>query len=534
MEKRILIALALSFAVLFAFQLFNPPVPPAPVPETPASLEPDSTPSIPAPEAAPAPAPAPAPTDIQEEKARDVSVSTPLLTASVANMGGALKSLRLTEYTDAEGRPLELINGNIATKVGWPLAIISGDAAVDKILADGLYRMEPQGMYGLKMELAAQGIHASKEISFDPDKYVATITTSLSRNGTPVPHSVAWQGGFGDQSIQPPDPTQLSVVYGDAAAGYTRIGLPDIEEPQEVSAPVAGVEDRYFLAAFVADQSRPARVSKSEFSLPDGTAASALYLGIPSSGLLTMYIGPKHEASLAAADARLTDVPNYGFFSFITKPLLLALRGIHHFVGNYGWAIVILTVVINIVMFPLRVKQQVSMQKMQKMAPQIRALQEKYKKLKAGDPKRSEVEAELMRVNKEQMSGCLPSLLQMPLLLAFWSMLSVSIELRNAPWILWIRDLSVHDPYYVIPILMGVSMFIAQKMMPTTMDPAQAKIMMIMPLIFLGFFLWAQSGVALYWLTSNVVGIAQTWFIKEYWSGEEAKVPAAQRKPQGG
>jgi YidC/Oxa1 family membrane protein insertase len=132
------------------------------------------------------------------------------------------------------------------------------------------------------------------------------------------------------------------------------------------------------------------------------------------------------------------------------------------------------------------------------------------------------------------MSGCLPSLLQMPLLLAFWSMLSVSIELRNAPWILWIRDLSVHDPYYVIPILMGVSMFIAQKMMPTTMDPAQAKIMMIMPLIFLGFFLWAQSGVALYWLTSNVVGIAQTWFIKEYWSGEEAKVPAAQRKPQGG
>lgn len=532
MEKRILIALALSLVVLFAFQLLNPSVPPVPPPSVPDNATTQESTPAPAPVQASA-LPPPAASDIQEETARDAEIATPLLRTLFANTGAVLKSVQLLEYTDAEGKPLELINGTIATKVGWPLAIVTGDSAVDKILAEGRYRIEQQGTSGLKMEFASQGIHAIKEISLDPEKYLATISTSLTRDGTPVAHSVAWQGGFGDQSIQPQDTTQLNTVYGDAA-GYTRIALSDVEEPQEVSAPIVGVEDRYFLAAFLVDASRPARVSKSEFTQPDGTMASALFLSVPAADGLNVYIGPKHEDALAAADVRLREAPNYGFFAFITKPLLFALRGIHHYVGNYGWAIVILTVIINIVMFPLRVKQQVSMQKMQKMAPQIRSLQEKYKKLKAGDPKRAEVEAELMRVNKEQMSGCLPSLLQMPLLLAFWSMLSVSIELRNAPWILWIKDLSLHDPYYVIPILMGVSMFLAQKMMPTSMDPAQAKVMMIMPLIFLFFFLWAQSGVALYWLTSNVVGIGQTWFIKEYWSGDDSKAPSTQRKSQGG
>jgi YidC/Oxa1 family membrane protein insertase len=531
MEKRILIAFVLSFGVLFAFQFLYPPPPTVPKPAPPAAAV--DTPSPAAAAVVPAEPSAAGAEDIREESSREQSVKTDSYTAVVSNTGGVVKSFKLTRYSDAEGKPLELINGSTAGKVGWPLAIVSGNAEIDKAVADARFRMRLEGEHTVSLEYAAQGVHAAKRMEFDPGKYLVRVSTSLRKDGMPVVHQLVLQGGFGDQSIQPPDPAKQQAIYG-GADGFTRAALSGIKEPQEVTGALAGIEDRYFLAMFLAPQDRPARLGKSEFSLPDGTTASSLFVAVPSTQPMDVYIGPKQDDSLSKADVRLAGVPDYGFFGIITKPLIIALRGIHHYIGNYGWAIVILTVIINIVMFPLRVKQQVSMQKMQKLAPHMKSLQEKYKKLKAGDPKRAEVEAELTKMTGQQMSGCLPSLLQMPLLFAFWSMLSVSIELRQAPWILWLKDLSQHDPYYVIPIMMGASMFISQKMMPTSMDPAQAKMMMIMPLVFLGFFLWAQSGVALYWLTSNVVGIAQTWFIKKYWSEDEpGKAVARQRKAQG-
>jgi YidC/Oxa1 family membrane protein insertase len=185
-------------------------------------------------------------------------------------------------------------------------------------------------------------------------------------------------------------------------------------------------------------------------------------------------------------------------------------------------AVILHTIFINLALFPLRLKQQLSMQKMQKIQPQMRTLQDKYKKLKVNDPKRAQVQAEMMGLYKEHginpMGGCLPLVLQMPFFFAFWSMLSVSIEMRQAPWVLWIRDLSQHDPYYVLPILMALTMFLNQKMMPTMTDPVQAKVMLFMPLMFTFFFLWAQSGLVLYWLTSNIVGIGQQVFINKYWA----------------
>jgi YidC/Oxa1 family membrane protein insertase len=196
-------------------------------------------------------------------------------------------------------------------------------------------------------------------------------------------------------------------------------------------------------------------------------------------------------------------------------------------------------VIINFVLFPLRLKQQVSMQKMQKIQPQMRTLQDRYKKLKANDPRRAQVQTEMMNLYKEHgvnpMGGCLPLLLQIPFFAAIWTMLSVSIELRQAPWMLWIRDLSQYDPYYVLPILMAISMVIMQKMTPTTVDPSQARIMMIMPLVFAVMFLQAQAGLALYWLTSNVVGIGQQFFMNKYWTPySEAKLEsrAKHRQPR--
>jgi YidC/Oxa1 family membrane protein insertase len=183
----------------------------------------------------------------------------------------------------------------------------------------------------------------------------------------------------------------------------------------------------------------------------------------------------------------------------------------------------LLTIVVNVILFPLRLKQQVAMLKMQKIQPQMRRLQDQYKKLKTNDPKRAEVQAEMMGLYKEHgvnpMGGCLPLLLQMPLLLGFYSALAYSIELRRAPWILWIKDLSQPDPYYVIPILMAIAMIIQQKLTPTAnVDPAQARMMMLMPIVMTFMFLLVSSGLALYWLTGSVVGVAQQVFINRYWS----------------
>ena len=193
-------------------------------------------------------------------------------------------------------------------------------------------------------------------------------------------------------------------------------------------------------------------------------------------------------------------------------PLLRALQWIHGYIGNYGWSIIILTVLINLVMFPLRHKSVVSMRRMQELQPQIKAIQERYAKMKVTDPERQKMQAETMALYKEKgvnpASGCLPMLLTMPVLFAFYSLLSVAIEMRGAPFALWIRDLSTHDPLYITPLIMAATMFLQQKMTPIA-DPAQAKVMMLTPFMFLFFFLWAPSGLVVYWTVSNLLGIGQ-------------------------
>jgi YidC/Oxa1 family membrane protein insertase len=195
-------------------------------------------------------------------------------------------------------------------------------------------------------------------------------------------------------------------------------------------------------------------------------------------------------------------------------PLLHALKWINAFIGNYGWSIIILTFLINVAMFPFRHKSVVSMRKMQALQPQMKAIQDRYAKLKMTDPAQSKKQEEIMALYREKginpASGCLPMLATMPILFAFYAMLSVSIELRGQPWALWIHDLSQHDPYYITPVLMGISMLWQQRLTPVA-DPAQAKMMMLTPIMFLFFFLWAPSGLVLYWLVSNMLGIGQQY-----------------------
>ena len=544
MEKRLLLAFILSFGVLYGFRYFYPP-PAAPVDKAakPAAEKPVTPPTPPAAVPAEAAAGANPETSIQAEAASLQSVKNELYEATVSNVGGVLRSFRLTEpiYHDPKGRPTELIDSYAGDKVGFPLAIATADPALDIVLSQAKFVFQPQtDPNRIALEYRSGGVHALKTFDFNPKKHVVTVATTLERNGTPLPHQLVWQGGFGDQSIQPDVPAKKNAVH-QTGGNYTRVALMGIKDgpPQELTASKVGVEDQYFLAMFLRDTEGPARISKSDFKLannPDGTegaATRALKVAVPSTQPVQVFIGPKLAETLAEVTPDLPNVVSYGWFLFavIAKPLLVGLRMVHSVVGNWGWAIIFLTILINLLLFPLRVKQQISMQRMQKLAPQMKTLQDKYKKLKPGDPKRAEVEQELMEMNKQQMAGCLPMLLQMPLLFAFLNMMNAAIELRGAPWILWIKDLSMPDHLYILPVSMGVAMFVQMKMSPTSPDPAQAKMMMITPVLVTILFLWYQSasGLTLYWLTGNVIGIVQQYIIKKYW--KDTDQPRRPRKP---
>ncbi len=548
MEKRILLAFILSFGVLYGFRALYAPTEPQTA--VPAPSQPTSEESVPVPapiqqesansDQSQATVPVPE-GGIRAENPEEFVFDTELYTATVSNVGGGLKSFRLKAYKDANGDPIELIDADGASKVGWPLAVVTGDKAVDEALVTASYVGRRDGQK-VEMEFAADGIYVRKSLQFDPAKYDFQLSTSVSKNGNAIPHSVVWQGGFGDQSVTAPDALTKNVVYR-TAGEFERVnidGLPVVsagEESLEVMGDRVGVEDQYFLAMFLLPKATgPVKAEKRDYARGEEQISTA-YVAMPvdSSVPTLVYMGPKDERWLRQSDPQLPAVIDYGFFGVLAQPLIVALLWLNSYIGNFGWAIIILTIVINFVLFPLRLKQQVSMQKMQKIQPQMKTLQDRYKKLKANDPRRAQVQTEMMNLYKEHgvnpMGGCLPLLLQIPFFAAIWTMLSISIELRQAPWMLWITDLSRYDPYYVLPILMAVSMVIMQKMTPTTVDPSQAKIMMIMPLVFAVMFLQAQSGLALYWLTSNVVGIGQQFFMNQYWTPRtEAKLMRGQRR----
>jgi YidC/Oxa1 family membrane protein insertase len=284
----------------------------------------------------------------------------------------------------------------------------------------------------------------------------------------------------------------------------------------------AGVEDHYFIS--VAVNPGQAKVAFQPVALPPppGTEETALNLvsysvepaaaGVP----VTFFAGPKDFDLLAGQDAELVRAIDFGMFSFLVVPLLRSLKWVNGHVGNYGFSIVILTILINAVMFPLRHKSVVSMRKMQEIQPEAKAIQERYAKLKATDPAKQKMNQELMALYRERgvnpASGCVPMLLTLPVLLAFYSLLTISIELRGAPFFGWIHDLSQPDPFYVTPVLMGATQFWQMRLTPQTgVDPAQQKLMQFMPVMFMFFFLWAPAGVVLYWFVSNVWAIGQQY-----------------------
>jgi YidC/Oxa1 family membrane protein insertase len=225
----------------------------------------------------------------------------------------------------------------------------------------------------------------------------------------------------------------------------------------------------------------------------------------------TLYMGPKVQKQLEAVAPHLELTVDFGWLWFIANPLFWLLDKIHGLIGNWGWSIVILTVMVKAALWPLSAKAYKSMGRMRKLGPEMQRLKEQF-----GDD-RQKMSQEMMKFYQKEkinpLGGCLPILVQMPVFIALYWMLLESVELRHAPFMLWIQDLSVKDPYFILPILMGASMFIQQLLNPTPPDPTQAKIMRMLPIVFTFFFLWFPAGLVIYWVVNNVISIAQQYVI---------------------
>jgi YidC/Oxa1 family membrane protein insertase len=536
MERRVLIAVLLSFLVLYVYQAFVAPPPDttkkpvqasktatAPNASAPAASNP--APSVQGRPSAAAPATAP------ETPARDITVDNADVHAVFTTRGAVLKSWQLKKYRDADGRLLELIAGHAPADSPLPFTLATDDPALSARLATAGFTVSNETDEGGSNAWRAQfdyndasGIHAQKTFAIDPAKpYLIVVTASLTKEGQPQPTTIKWGPALGSGLVAksrtynpPPQP----VFFKDGK--ITRIAPGKIAQQPGVDGVFgfAGVDDHYFLAAVV-KPTGPVHLDYAPLDIPieGGTDAYhyvpwAIRYPEPSRDQ-TFFAGPKDFDVLASVDRDLVRAIDFGMFAWIVVPLLRSLKWINGYVGNYGWSLILLTIAINLAMFPLRHRSVVSMRKMQELQPEVKAIQDRYKNLKMSDPARAKMNTELMDLYKQRgvnpASGCVPMLLTLPVLLAFYSMLSVAIELRGAPFVGWIHDLSAHDPYFVFPVLMGLTMFVQQKMTPTGgVDPTQQKMMtFIMPVMMSVMFLWAASGLVIYWTVSNLWGIGQ-------------------------
>ena len=552
MERRLLLAIVLCFVVLTAYQWLIPtqqlPVaqPTTATSGTPASQQPGTPPpGTSQPSAAATPlALAPVETVRADTAERTVTVDNGLVRAVFSNRGATLSSWHLSQYL-AEGKPVDLVPHDVPADQPKPFSLKLDDAAKTARLNSALFaRTSGSGQAGIEPSTLdarrapvtltfeyqdAAGLQARKAFRIDPDSYVVTVSVDVSDGGTAINPTIQWGPGLGDVVAAGPGGA-FAAVRKSAAIFSIDDSVERLQSAALLETPkyqggydFAGIDTHYFISAAVKPGS--ADLEYRPLSIPSAgpdASVSRDYVGydirfrsVPSgSSSVKFFVGPKHFVSLQQAEPDLVRAIWFGMFAFLCVPLLSALNWLNSFVGNYGWSIILLTVIINAAMFPLRHKSNVSMRKMQEIQPQVKTIQDRYAKLSMTDPGRQKMNTELMELYRQKgvnpASGCVPMLLTFPVLLAFYSLLSEAIELRGAPFIWWIHDLAAADPYYVTPILMGASQVLQQKMMPMTgADPVQQKMMLFMPIIFTFLFITSPAGLALYWFASNVLVILQ-------------------------
>jgi YidC/Oxa1 family membrane protein insertase len=467
-----------------------------------------------------------------------VAIESPLYIVEFSNRGGVARSWKLKKYSDDQKPPhlLDLVNSAAAQQLGWPFSLVLSDTQLEAKANSALYAVTPDQLninapIEVTFHWSDGHLDVTKKLSFTLD-YEMTAEVSVLLDGKPVPAALAWRGGFGDRAVY--KAASLVTVYYKLndklnLLQYKKLGVSGNQsQPALQNGPMEylGIEDQFFTAAFLPDGAELSmwHWTQDHGIVDDGKPASEPIAEMAAGTTIAtplrarLYVGPKDLKILEKTKPPLAELINFGWTGVIAKPLLWILQTIHTKVPNYGWCIVILTLIINFAMFPLKMKSWRSMQKMQRVGPEIRQIQDRYKKYSMSDPRKKKMNEEVMAIYSREginpMGSCLPMLFQMPIWWALWRVLNGAIELRHAPWMFWIHDLSAKDPYYILPIGMAIMMYLMSKMTPqTTTDPAQQKMMALMPLMFGFFFFNLSSGLNLYMFTSNLVGIGQQLYL---------------------
>ena len=577
----------LMLLVVLGFQYFKPK-PATPVPAAQNQSQAAQQPGQPlaqgqqsqaqlAPGSAQAAAPAPA---VAAALETETTVENEQYKIVFTNRGAQVKHWILKKYFDTAGKPLDMVQPQAAAQFGFPLSFFTYEPALTAQLNSALYQVTASGALpsatghalapqtnALTFHYAANGLDVVKTVRFD-SSYVLTVEAEVKRNGAPVRALVAWPAGLGDmEEFLPSSPTRSQTrTSTQSQFAWSLNGKQDYQSVVKVGNNAtldqpyayAAIADLYFVSAFLPDSlDRTSVVTlhntidlPSDLSDVNSQKKPAHVIGVAmgdTSGYtrLRLYAGPKAMDALTSihvtgADGKpsgqtLEPLIQFGWLTIIAKPLYLALRfNYEHVVANWGWSIIIFTVIFNLLMLPTRFMMMKSSLKMMRIQPKVEALKKRYAHLKVNDPKRAEMNTEMMALYKTEgvnmYGGCLPMLIQMPLFFAYFRVLQNTVELRQAPWF-WLTDLSSPDPLHILPILIIITMFLTQYITPSPgMDAAQRRMMAFMMPVMFGFMLWHYaSGLALYWGTGNIINLAIQIGINQSSIGKEMHAIAARR-----
>lgn len=540
MEKRVIVFLVLSLAIIFGYDYALKEMGwlPQPSPAQEASMSPEAGPVSSSTDAAPISAPSspsaaqtpgqspisspglegPAsPLTPMEEL---VSVETDLYRAKVSTRGAVLTSWELKRYqqTATDSAPVQLVRQG--SKFPGPLAIVTADAELTKALGNGLYTVSrdfsnldsghPIGHITFQFRDEAKNLLLEKILTFHADSYLIDI--SIRSTGLDGDLTVGLGTNFG--IVEWGDGLIGQIGSASLVDGKVDKDAPDSEIERKGAVHWLALQDKYFLSVLIPKQASSTVVKKEGDKLLSGSVRFPVQpSGSPLN--LQLYAGPKEYDTLVAMQIGIEDTIDFGWFVFgswgvvkaVAKPIFYVLRFINDYTHNYGVTIILLTMMLKVLFVPLQYKSYKSMKQMQVIQPKVLAIQEKFKE------DRDRLNKELIKLYRDHkvnpVGGCLPMVLQMPVFVALFNILYMTIDLRQAPFMAWITDLSVQDPYYVLPIIMGVTMVVQQKITPTTMDPTQAKIMLMLPAFMTFLFINFPAGLVLYWLTNNVLTISQ-------------------------
>jgi len=548
MEKRLLLAIVLSFLVLFLYQALFVKKQPPPEPSPEMVTEVKKKPALPppmekAPQTPQEPAEAVEFQPVSGEHEDQIFVNTSLYRGVWSNKGGVLKSWRLKEYRDSDGEDLELVSARSEEIEIYPFFLKSDDPGFDRMINSALYNSSSRtleltnGQSGiLRFEYADdQGTRVEKIMTFQDGLYGFGIQINVWKNGQKIESDVLWGPSLGNPTLEEQKKrfggsSGIAVHYGEKFVHIDERKYKPEQSvfPKEYFIKWAGYQDQYFTALYVTSP------QESQVMFFKEDIGEKSYFFLSANSVQEAYIGPKRHDDLKKFGHNSTKIIKYGFFGMIAEILYQAIKTIHNAVPNWGFSIIILTIIIKIIFFPLTYSSTKSMAKMQELQPKIKALKAKYKKAKQDIGQRRKMNEETMALYKEHgvnpAGGCLPMLIQMPIFWGFFRLLVVSIEFRHSPFMLWINDLSVKDPYYVTPILMGITQYISQKMTPTSADPTQQRMMLIMPVIMTIFFMNFQSGLVLYWLTNNILQIGQQYIMNRIMKKKKRDTHGKKRK----